>query len=97
MKYRCDYCGGHLGLIVDRYYRMRFCCKAHVSALINSGSRWRPAPRFGISNFSHPHNPLCIQRPLRYEGGRIADYGGLPAGPKITDRTFGQLTRASVI
>src|SRR5438105_14793279 len=32
VKYRCDYCGGHLGLIVDRYYRMRFCCKAHVSA-----------------------------------------------------------------
>jgi len=28
VKYRCDYCGGHLGLIVDRYYRMRFCCKA---------------------------------------------------------------------
>jgi len=32
MKYRCDYCGGHLGLIVDRYYRMRFCCKARTSA-----------------------------------------------------------------
>src|SRR5215831_12591892 len=32
VKYRCDYCGGHLGLIVDRYYRMRFCCKAHMSA-----------------------------------------------------------------
>ncbi len=31
-KNRCDYCGGHLGLIVDRYYRMRFCCKAHMSA-----------------------------------------------------------------
>ena len=30
--YRCDYCGGHLGQIVDRYYRMRFCCKAHMSA-----------------------------------------------------------------
>ena len=30
--YRCDYCGGHLGPIVDRYYRMRFCCKAHMSA-----------------------------------------------------------------
>ena len=29
---RCDYCGGHLGPIVDRYYRMRFCCKAHMSA-----------------------------------------------------------------
>ena len=32
VKYRCDYCGGHLGVIVDRYYRMRFCCKAHMSA-----------------------------------------------------------------
>ena len=32
VQHRCDYCGGHLGLIVDRYYRMRFCCKAHVSA-----------------------------------------------------------------
>ena len=32
VKYRCDYCGDHLGLIVDRYYRMRFCCKAHMSA-----------------------------------------------------------------
>jgi hypothetical protein len=32
VKYRCDYCGGHLGLIVARYYRMRFCCKAHMSA-----------------------------------------------------------------
>jgi len=32
IMYRCDYCGGHLGLIVDRYYRMRFCCKAHMSA-----------------------------------------------------------------
>jgi hypothetical protein len=32
VKYRCDYGGGHLGLIVDRYYRMRFCCKAHMSA-----------------------------------------------------------------
>jgi hypothetical protein len=32
VKYRCDYCGGHLRLIVYRYYRMRFCCKAHMSA-----------------------------------------------------------------
>ncbi len=32
VRHRCDYCGGHLGLIVDRYYRMRFCCKAHMSA-----------------------------------------------------------------
>ena len=32
VNYRCDYCGGHLGLVVDRYYRMRFCCKAHMSA-----------------------------------------------------------------
>ena len=32
VKYRCDYCGGHLGPIVHRYYRMRFCCKAHMSA-----------------------------------------------------------------
>jgi len=32
IMHRCDYCGGHLGRIVDRYYRMRFCCKAHMSA-----------------------------------------------------------------
>ena len=32
MKYRCDYCGGHLWRIAYRYYRMRFCCKAHMSA-----------------------------------------------------------------
>jgi hypothetical protein len=32
VMYRCDHCGGNLGLIVDRYYRMRFCCKAHTSA-----------------------------------------------------------------
>ena len=25
-------CGGYVGPIVDRYYRMRFCCKAHMSA-----------------------------------------------------------------
>jgi hypothetical protein len=31
-RYRCDYCGGHLWLIVYRYYRMRFCCKAHMKA-----------------------------------------------------------------
>jgi len=31
VKYRCDYCGGHLGLNVYRYYRMRFCCKIHIS------------------------------------------------------------------
>lgn len=29
---RCDFCGGSLGLIVHRYYRMRFCCEAHMSA-----------------------------------------------------------------
>jgi len=32
VKYRCDYCGGHIGLIVNRYYRMRFCCEGHMSA-----------------------------------------------------------------
>ena len=32
LKYRCDYCGGHLWLNVYRYYRMHFCCKAHMSA-----------------------------------------------------------------
>jgi hypothetical protein len=32
VKCRCDYCGGHLGLIVNRYYRMRFCCEGHMSA-----------------------------------------------------------------
>jgi hypothetical protein len=31
-RYRCDYCGGHLWLTVYRYYRMRFCCKAHMKA-----------------------------------------------------------------
>ena len=32
VKYRCDYCCGHLWLFIYRYYRMRFCCKAHMSA-----------------------------------------------------------------
>src|SRR5215470_2330706 len=30
LKHRCDHCGGHLGLIVHRYYCMRFCCNAHM-------------------------------------------------------------------
>jgi hypothetical protein len=29
---RCDYCGGPLGLMIHRYYRMRFCCEAHMRA-----------------------------------------------------------------
>ena len=29
---RCDFCGGRLGLIVHRYYRMRFCCEIHMGA-----------------------------------------------------------------
>ncbi len=29
---RCDFCGGSLGLIVHRYYRMYFCCEAHMGA-----------------------------------------------------------------
>jgi hypothetical protein len=32
VKHRCDYCGGRLGLIVHRYYRMRFCCSPHAAA-----------------------------------------------------------------
>ena len=32
LRCRCDYCGGHLCLIVFRYYRMRFCYKAHMKA-----------------------------------------------------------------
>jgi len=32
LRYRCDYCGGHLWLIVYRYYRMRFCCSTHMKA-----------------------------------------------------------------
>jgi len=32
LKHRCDHCGGPLGLIVRRYYHMRFCCNAHVEA-----------------------------------------------------------------
>jgi len=32
LRHRCDYCGGHLWLIVYHYYRMRFCCKAHMQA-----------------------------------------------------------------
>jgi hypothetical protein len=28
---KCDFCGGRLGLIIHRYYRMRFCCEAHMS------------------------------------------------------------------
>jgi hypothetical protein len=27
---RCDFCGGRLGLMIHRYYRMRFCCEAHM-------------------------------------------------------------------
>ena len=29
---RCDFCRGRLGLIIHRYYRMRFCCEAHMRA-----------------------------------------------------------------
>ena len=29
---RCDFCGGRLGLVIHRYYRMRFCCEAHMMA-----------------------------------------------------------------
>jgi hypothetical protein len=29
---RCDFCGGRLGLLVHRYYRMRFCSEAHMRA-----------------------------------------------------------------
>lgn len=29
---QCDFCGGHLGLTIHRYYRMRFCCEAHMRA-----------------------------------------------------------------
>jgi len=29
---KCDFCGGRLGLIIHRYYRMRFCCEAHMTA-----------------------------------------------------------------
>jgi hypothetical protein len=32
MTHRCDHCGGPLGLIVHRYYQMRFCCEAHAEA-----------------------------------------------------------------
>ena len=32
VRYRCDYCDGHLWLTVYRYYHMRFCCKAHMQA-----------------------------------------------------------------
>jgi hypothetical protein len=29
---KCDFCGGHLGLMIHRYYRMRFCCEGHMAA-----------------------------------------------------------------
>ena len=29
---RCDFCRGRLGLVMHRYYRMRFCCAAHLHA-----------------------------------------------------------------
>jgi hypothetical protein len=29
---KCDFCGGRLGLVIHRYYRMRFCCEAHLGA-----------------------------------------------------------------
>jgi hypothetical protein len=32
MTLRCDYCRGKFGLIVHRYWRMRFCCPACADA-----------------------------------------------------------------
>jgi hypothetical protein len=29
---RCDFCRGSLGLVVHQYYRMHFCCEAHMRA-----------------------------------------------------------------
>jgi len=29
---RCDFCRRRLGLIIHQYYRMRFCCEAHMRA-----------------------------------------------------------------
>lgn len=53
MTMRCDYCRGKFGLVVHRYWRMRFCCEACARAYqqrlhddtkakirrLNSGSR----------------------------------------------------------
>jgi hypothetical protein len=30
--HKCDYCRGPLGLVTSRYWRMRFCSKAHKKA-----------------------------------------------------------------
>ena len=30
--HKCDYCRGPLGLVVHRYWLMRFCSKAHKKA-----------------------------------------------------------------
>jgi hypothetical protein len=32
MTMRCDYCRGKFGLVVHRYWRMRFCCEACAHA-----------------------------------------------------------------
>jgi hypothetical protein len=32
MTIRCDYCRGKFGLIVHRYWRMRFCCTSCADA-----------------------------------------------------------------
>ncbi len=32
MTMRCDYCRGKLGLVIHRYWRMRFCCAACAHA-----------------------------------------------------------------
>jgi hypothetical protein len=32
MTFRCDHCSAPLGLVFQRYYRMRFCCQAHKIA-----------------------------------------------------------------
>jgi hypothetical protein len=32
MTIRCDYCRGKFGLIVHRYWRMRFCCTTCADA-----------------------------------------------------------------
>jgi hypothetical protein len=32
MTKRCDYCRGKFGLVIHRYWRMRFCCAACAHA-----------------------------------------------------------------
>jgi hypothetical protein len=54
---RCDFCGGLLGLIIHRYYRMRFCCEAHMMAY---SRRLTEETRIKIRHLASPDHPEVI-------------------------------------